>query len=209
MTYLKNLVITVVIAALVGFGAAAISIHSSSPTLGTGATNTNIDAYANGLQVGNVVTRYVGGQIPAQQNQGSYCNKTGRTAWVDLVLASTDGTASSTYHIIVGTSTAATITDFATPSFNNESLIAFPLATSSTATTTSNEIGSGGAVISKQVQATTIADGQCLNIALEQGNVATAAPSAGCASSGGVCESATSTKRGFNINWVARILYRP
>lgn len=165
---------------------------------GSGTTYSYQDKYVNGLFLGNDYVDFTkSGTIPAGQNEAYYTNRSGRRQYISLASIDTNGTASSSFKFYVGTTTSTTINDFTAP---YSSLInGFTIATSTVATTTSSIEShlSGSAVIP-------VADGVTVFVQIQAANGAV------CASSGsGICESATSTNRGFNPKWVLHGYYQP
>lgn len=161
---------------------------------------------------GPSVTFTQGGVIPLGSNQASWRNLTGRTVYIDLaaisVIASSSSTfsaaniwASSTSAIYAYASTTAprTLYDFTAPAVNATSTLLisnFALATSSTATTTSSyDKNLGGKVVQ-------VPNGGYV-VFLQQ------AQSVSCPTTAGACESATSTNRGFNLQYFVRGYYNP
>ncbi len=172
-------------------------------TLGgfSGGATQGVTANTNGVGTGYdyaLVTR--AGTIPLGSNQGAWCNSgakgVGKTVYVDLARITTSATASSTMKVYVATSTSATIaSDFNAPFgtlINN-----FPIATSSLATTTGSTDyrRTGFGIIAVPV-------GQCVVTQIQ-------AAAATCPTTGGSCESATSTNRGFTLDWMLEGYYKP
>lgn len=207
MTILKNIGITVVVAlvtvvASIGFFAPSDSnVPSGSGNEVGSSVNTNIDSYANGVGIGDLVVFNKQGTLGVGVNQASWRNTIQRDVFIDLAYLTTSGTASSTALLLVGTSTAATIADYTAPTPGFFSLINFALATSSTATTTNSLHGSGA-----QSGLVKIAPGEYLNIAILPGVRGTTP--AGCAPGSASCESATSTNRGYTLDYRFRGSYK-
>lgn len=162
----------------------------------------NVDTYPDGIKIGKgpVAVSWQTGTIGSGVNQASFQNKTGRVMCADLAVVRTTGTASSSYRITVGTSTSATVSDFAALTGDNRSIIDFSFATSTTATS-SNSVHGVGAVAG----VVCVNADEYYNIALRAGTSTTA--SAGC--NGATCESATSTNRGFDIIYYLRYFGLP
>jgi hypothetical protein len=154
------------------------------------------DFYTNGVGIGPGYVMFSrSGTIALGSNQASWRNTTGRTVYVDLAFLATSGVASSSYKFYVATSTSATISsDFTAP---YSSLVnGFTIATSSVATTTSSIEShlSGSAVVP-------VASGQYVNIQVQAAN--------GAVCNGVICETATSTNRGFTVAWYLRAFFKP
>lgn len=150
--------------------------------------------FTNGADFGGpapVTMNWAGDKIRAKSNQAFWRNTTGMTQYVDLAEFSTDGTASSTYKVYAGTTTSATaLNDFSAPAL--PALInGFLLATSSLATTTSNI---NYARASSVVQ---VPDGKYVYFQFQ------AVDDRNCPATK-LCETATSTNRGFNGQWRLR-----
>ncbi len=162
---------------------------------------TNIVTYTKGLKIGDGTQTTVYKALPVGQNKVLlYTNSTGRDVYVDYGEANilTGDTASSTSKISIFATTStsiATVNDFATLVTGNtprKTLIdAVLIATSSTATTTNSVYASkanagAGAIV--------VPDGYSVWGMLQQNTAVTT----GCSGATGLCESATSTRRGFN-----------
>lgn len=149
----------------------------------------------------NFLSFSVDGVIAPGSAQSSWQNKTGRTVVIDLAeVYLPTGTASSSFRVSIGTSTASTINSPYTAPFS--SLLDNVLLATSTAQTVvlnSNENqGTNGTEIIP------VAPGQFVNVTLRQDNSNTTA----CA--GTFCENSTSTARGFtNLQWYLRGHYKP
>lgn len=181
------------------------SSPSSAPVVenSVGGVSQEIDFYVNGVGFGpDFATFSQSGTIGSGRNSGSWENKTGRTVYVDLSTMTTTGTASSS-SIVYGYASStlpSTTYDFTAPASANRMTIgAFSIATSSVATTTSSiEKAPAGKVIS-------VPDGWYLIFLLRQD---TTNASIACAAAG-LCETATSTNRGFNVDWYFRGFFKP
>ncbi len=203
----NKLSVVALVIGLVALASVFFGIRSHAPasdqSLGAGGGGTvysQQDQYINGVGIGpTYITFSKSGTIGAGSNIGGWTNRSGRTAYVDLFSVTTTGTASSTYSIYAYASSSAPSTtyDFVTPASADKMLISnFALATSSTATTTSSlEKAPAGKVVR-------VPDGWTLYTILK-------APAASCPSVAGSCESATSTNRGFNLDWYIRAYYKP
>lgn len=179
----------------------AIDTPSEEENVGSGGNVTSqVDVYTNGVGIGPDYAFFSrSGTLGTGVNQGAWCNSgvqgLGRTAFVEFAAVSLTGTASSTFNVYVGTSTTRTFSsDFTAPWAALMNGARF--ATSSTATTTSSTDTrrSGYGVVQVPV-------GQCVVTQVQ-------AAGAGCLSAGGSCESATSTNRGTNFDWVIRGYYK-
>ena len=186
-----------------GFSNPSSAPESRESVSGGGAVLQQQDIYSNGAGFGgdNVLfTR--NGVVGAGFNSGSWQNRTGRTVYIDLATITTTGTASSS-SLVYGYATStlpSTTYDFTAPtSANRMAINAFPIATSSAATTTSSiEKRLAGGVIS-------VPDGWYFVVLLRQD---TTNADIACAAAG-LCETATSTNRGFNLEWFFRGYFKP
>lgn len=177
---------------------------SSSPTkVGAGDIVQQYPSYwTNGINIGSRFVTAVPLNLKDKQNQVAWLNNTGQVVMASnfkaIIVPSGKGakTASSTYIMDVATSTTATITNSAAP-------IAYPtlIDTYSLATSTTNNIvinsGKNGGTNGQSTIA--IAPNQYLILVLENPY--------NQACTGSVCETATSTNRGFNLSASAEINY--
>lgn len=194
-------ILVVGLISLIIFRAYHAPITTDGQNLGAGDVRNPGETFPNGVSFGkpqSIDVNWAADKIPAKSNFAFWKNTTGQKVWVDYAEISTDGTASSTYKIFgFATSTAynAALYDFTAPAMNATTWIAissFQFATSSAATTTTNI---DRAAAGKTVP---VANGSYFIFNLM--NV-----DSGCASqSSGVCETATSSKRGFNLPWRIR-----
>lgn len=197
-----NYFVSALIAFIVAVVVAVVAVSSFTDGTATpsepaaGASQSAPGEFPEGALLGNAFSKYVTGTIGAGENQTAYRNTSGRTQYVDLATVRTTGTASTTQRITVGKSTSSTIANFTAATFAESSLINYVLATSSAATTTASVQGSAAV---DRAGVIALADGEYLIFALTQtflqGNC-----------SGSVCETATSTNRGFNLEVMARVL---
>jgi len=179
----------------------ATPTDESAQSTGSGGNVTQqVDIYTNGVGTGNAHAVFSrSGTIALGANQGAWCNSgvrsVGKTAYVNFAGITTSGTASSTMKVFIATSTTATIaSDYVAPFgslINN-----FQLATSSLATTTSSidYKRAGFGTIPVPV-------GQCAVVQIQAASVS-------CPTTGGSCESATSTNRGFSLDWILQGYYK-
>lgn len=142
----------------------------------------------NGESLGGIFENMAGGTIGAGRNQASFRNTYGKPIYVYLADVSTTGTASSSFTLYVATSSTATIADNFTAPFSSI-INGFLLATSSVATTTSNYD------TPKNSRVVKVNSGQYVVFQLQS--------TFDCVSNG-LCETATSTNRGFNLVWRAK-----
>lgn len=130
-----------------------------------------------------------GGTIGRGVNQGFWRNETGGNVVVDYAEMQTTGIASSSMIFSAGTSTAATITDNFSAPFSTL-IDQYLVATSAPAKVINSELStttnSQGSII--------VGPGVYVNFLVRSRGV-------NCPTTGGACESATSTSRGFNVNW--------
>jgi hypothetical protein len=198
----KKYIVSVIAVVALVVGLIALGLHGSQPVQTLGApTNIVGSTFTSGIGFGSGTTpinvNWAGDKIYAKSNQAYWKNTTGMTQYVDYAEFDTDNTASSSYKIYVmaTTSPLRTLYDFTAPTSSNGKMMinGFAIATSSTATTTTNLSGNGSQDTTVQVP-----DGSYVVYYL------TALNGTLCASQGGQCESATSTNRGFNAYWRLR-----
>ena len=224
----RNLVLVALLAAVVAAGVAAVMtvtrLRADGGTMGSGGAQEQQapeeqtfgsvksvpDVYPNGLKVGDGLTKWTKLILGPGQNKTGLTNTTGYL-YVDEVVAYTTPTstnsgvsvvASSSYQFVVGTSTLAwtSLNDFLDPRNGSSqtatnSMIYMPIATGTTATSSA----SGG--YNGRFRSLVLKAGEYLNVALLEGVSGT--PSAGCETVLN-CESATSTRRGFNMEVCVR-----
>lgn len=159
-----------------------------------GYTQSDNGKFPEGAQIGDMGVATKAFTIGAGVDQVSYRNTSGRVQYVDLVVAKTSGTASSTFTITSGTSTAATFNGFSVP-YTVKTLLNFRMATSSLATTTNSIDGAGSVPGTGGVA--TLQDGEYLNVGIYQ--------TFGTKCTGSLCETSTSTNRGFNVSGFIRV----
>lgn len=182
------------------------SRHATTPvsdsSLGAGNISTVGPVMPNGLILGGIGENWASGQIGKGANQASFRNTTGGPIIIDLTevqsVATTSTaqyiTASSTYKIYVATSTASTIaSDFVAPPYATV-IAGYKIATTTGATqgaaTTTTQFDSRSGTSVSFV----LADRAYLNFQIQ------AADNYTCAQAG-QCATATSSQRGFNLNW--------
>ena len=139
-----------------------------------------------------VHVNWQGDKIGPKQNQASWRNTSGQTVYLDYAEVSTDGTASSSYkfYVYASSTKVSTAYDFTAPgSAGKVAINGFTIATSSAATTTTNVANGAG-------QTVQVPNGSYVNIVMQSVN------GSGC--NGTTCETATSTNRGFNLQWRIR-----
>lgn len=142
----------------------------------------------------------VSGTLGSGVNQGGYTNKTGRRVVVEYAEARTTGTASTSYNFYVGTSTSLSNTtiDFAAGGTMFSELIDAKQVATSTPNIVVNSIKDSG---TNGRGALEIDPGESVLFSFRQTNVQ--------ACTGATCETATSTNRGFNVNWLLKAHYIP
>ena len=146
---------------------------------------------------GDFLTITENGTINAGSNQGSWRNDTNRTVFIDTVSLFPTGTASTTFIYYVGTSTAATYTsDYTAPYATLIDGYRIPTSTPQLVINNHEHAGTLGRNI------ISVDPGEYVNIAFFQGYLET-----GC--TGATCETATSTNRGFNLDWYLRGHFKP
>jgi hypothetical protein len=200
------------ISALVGSNQSAVVPAVQIPTLSqllgaAGDIVTNVVNFTRGVKLGDISQVWISKTLEAGSNQVVlYRNQTGRDQWVgygDITVKSSD-TASSTskvYIIATTTSSVGVWADFGTIIVRKDSLINGALfATSTTASTTSSV---QAAVNGRGNGSILVPDGSYLIGYLQQ-NIDTIT---GCRGAVGLCESATSTRRGFNPVFTVRLHY--
>lgn len=180
-----------IVALVVGLLSYSHSSVPSVPKVGDVVNNSNYN-FTQGVNLGNRPVNFNvdGNKIPAKSSNAFWRNTTGMTQYVTAEI-STDGQAQSTYNIYaVATSSAPrTLYDFIAPLATSTTLINnFALATSSIATTTSSyQKAFAGPVVQ-------VPDGWYVNFYLRSGSACIVDLASGCFT-------ATSTSRGFNLNW--------
>lgn len=199
------------ISALVGSNQSAVStveIPTISEMFGAaGDVVTNVVNFVKGAKLGDATDRWIVKTLESGQNQVVlYRNTTGRDQWVtygDTTIESAD-TASSTFKAYIFATTTSSVgvwADFGTiASLKGDLLRGVLIATSSTATTSSSVLavttGRGnGAIL--------VPDGAYV-IAYWQQNIDTIT---GCRGAVGLCEAATSTRRGADPIFRIRLSY--
>ena len=213
MTTIKNILVTVVVAALVSVGFYTLAPRQAA-TLGTSINNVQqvIWGFTKGVSLegasktgtGSNVVFSKSGTILAGQNQDGWTNDTGRTVYFDYGDAINTGTASSSFRISVVATSSASIS----PSMALTAPIANPaggllidnvlLATSSPANFVINSDINAGTQASGTVP---VLSGQRIIFFLRQNSAHFC--------TGSICETATSTNRGFNVNWYLQGHYIP
>lgn len=217
----KNILTTVVVAALVAAGIALIVTPSvvvqATQTLGASADNVQQTLWQftkgvilepathTGTGPSMVFTR--SGSIVKGTNYDVFKNSTGRTVILDYAdLVQTGGYASSTMRIsIFATTTVPTsINPYVAPKVSTSSMSNFLIDNARIATSSApnylwnSDVGGG----TNATGTIAVPDGSSVVIFLQQGDY-----EPGC--TGSVCEPATSTNRGFNLNWFVEGHYVP
>lgn len=186
--YVKEAVVVVV-----GLLLGVLLSHVLTPHQGLGGVvSTTGPEFPGGFTQGGFANNWGGGKIEAKTNTATWRGVPGQTAYVDYVETSTDGTASSSYKIyaVATTSAIRTLYDFVAPTSTEGKMAInnFVIATSSIATTTT---AFDKAPAGKTIR---VPDGYQLNFYLVNAD-------SGCAAQAGFCEAATSSNRGFNVQW--------
>lgn len=129
--------------------------------------------------------------IPAGQNQASWCNAGPAVvvfdAWAYFSGTTTAAITAGSYKVFLGTTTSATVSDFAPTRYAG--LINGTVLATSTATNqvvASNAVAHAGSATS----AIAVQSGQCLNAQIQS--------TYGCTADSGLCKTATSSNRGFS-----------
>lgn len=193
----KGIVIGVV-AVAIAIVALGFSVFSGSPE-NVGGQRAGLQEFADGISLGKVAVanNWAVVPIPERSNQGFWLNNTGKDVVVDYAEfqnsgGSGSGVASTTYQFFVGTSTTASLSSDFTDPFAGI-LDAYTLATSSAIKLINSFKDAGtngrGAVV--------VPNGQYVFFTFQQTYTG--------ACTGSVCETATSTNRGFNST--ARLRY--
>lgn len=188
--------VAVVLIAFGGFVPKSVS----SPDQNTGYSQTNIGEFSEGIKNGDLAERWISKTMISGTNSVAlYTNRSGRDAYVYVasVNVPTGQTASSTSNVFLFATTSTSIgvaQDFV--GLGGTSGKAFlingvTIATTSTATTTSSVYA---AVAQKGNGAIVVPDGSTVFGYLQQN---TTLANSAC-SALGLCETATSTNRGFN-----------
>lgn len=171
--------------------AAPVAVESSDPNLQ--GERAGLQNFTDGAKLGTQNTRWYSGTIAAGANQGFWLNNTGVTVYADLAEMITTGTASTSYDFFIGTTTAATLSSDFTDPFSglvDDKVV----ATSTNALPVANSIKDAG-TNGRGVVAVPV--GAYVFFTFQQtfaGNC-----------TGSLCETATSTNRGFDVNWNLRV----
>lgn len=171
---------------------AGLSGGSKSDTLG-GVYNVNNSnpTFTNGIDMGTypVTVNWDGNKIGSKQYQASWKNTTGQTQYITYAEVSTDGTASTSFKVYAfSTTTAPASIAYNVTPLTNVLINGFVIATSSAATTTTSDDTKGtgsGPLAGSTIQVPT---GSYFIVSLQANAAAN-------------FETATSTKRGFNLPW--------
>lgn len=168
---------------------------------------TNIVTYTKGIKTGDQVSTWVSKGLQPGSNQILlYTNTTGRDVYadygeIDVLSGQTASSTSKVSLIATSSATISSVMDFSTVANDSRALIASSLiATSSTATSTSSvyaaakSFGAGSVLVPA---------GSSLIGYMQQNTAALT----GCNGALGLCETATSTKRGVDPVFKVRIHY--
>ena len=150
--------------------------------------------FPDGLCNNNVCEMTVHGTIAIGEYQKSFLNNTGRTIFVDYVEAYANGTASSTLTFDVASSSTATLTYNASPF--SELIDSYSISTS-TAYKLINSIKNAG---TNGINAIAVDPEEYVVFFLQD-------PYQSGSCTGATCENATSTARGYTIDYKARYHY--
>lgn len=211
-------VVALVISLVVGFTFFNGPTDQSNVDDQAGSIRQTQDTFANGIGFSGGVENVIGGTIGTSDNQDSWKNTTGKDVYftygVAIPIATssspTGPLASSTMRVLMGTSTAATISDYANPSTQSTGVFMTWVVATSTgsrsliASSTATFGGLGNAGTKNVVR---VAQNEYFNVAIIASG--SGAPSATVCVVGGVCESATSTQRGYNLRWFAKYVSAP
>lgn len=191
-----------------------LAFHRSAPSAPTtGLVQTDLGQFPEGVRNGDLFERWETATLPAGQNSVAlFTNRSGRDVYVDYgsVDVPTGQIASSSSKVSLFATTSSstaipTVMDFQTVTEGKRALIQnMPIATSTTATTTSSVIAAvtarangNGAIV--------VPDGSTVFGYLQQD--LTGAPVSCSALQR--CETATSSNRGFNPIFNVKIYYQP
>lgn len=207
--YIVSAVVAAIVALVVGLLTVSLSKAPTPAPVQTPVSETrtgsggNItqqqDFYTNGVGIGPDYVMFTrNGVIGTSQNEGFWTNRTGRTVYINRADVTSTGTASSTYRIYVGTTTAPTaLDDFSAP---YASLVNGFLWATSTAATTTSSIGARNTTNTGVIP---VADGQSVFVQLQAVNDNRCAAALRC-------ETATSTNRGITrLEWIIQGYYKP
>lgn len=164
-----------------------------------------LQQFQDGITLDNVTTSYKTGTIGSGVAQGSWCN-TGisKDVYVDLIeLRTKTDVASSSMTINVATSSVATLTDpFTDP--NGTLVDARVIATSTPTNTVISNIGNGLALR----QTIQVPVDVCVNISFVSPRMCVGGSDTSIIGNAGKCDAATSTTRGFDLDWFIRYHYK-
>lgn len=216
ITTMRNTIVSIIVSAIVALVVGFVVVASHAPTpvstqpVGTGQTNTNIDAYTNGVQIGDVTefNKYL--DMNAGANTVAWKNNTGRVVNINSADART----------LQATSTTNAYTSYSL--YMGTSSVAQAIATSSTAgrqdfvrPNMTYALIDGGfiATSTKQltIAATSTTNGYNRSISVQPGEylVGEMLQTYGCrVDVTGTCLTATSTARGFNLRWSFQARYK-
>lgn len=193
----KNIVIGIGVAVAMSLFALVHSFSGSSVSSivpGLAGERAGLQEFVDGIKAGSVSSKWVSATLPVGTDQAVlYTNRSGKDVFADLGSVSiiTGETASSTFKVAVIATTTTSVGAWQAYSAvveGGRALIQnYRVATSSTATSTSSTLAVAQGLGNGNVL---IPDGSSLIFYMQQGygNVCT----------GSVCETATSTNRGFN-----------
>jgi hypothetical protein len=182
----------------------AISNPDGSQTVNTpdvGGQRSGQQSFVDGATLGSETVGYVSGTIEQGISQGSWKNNLGVPVYVDLVeVRNTAATASTSAFILdVGTSTTATIAySGATYRETWGTLVnGRTIASSTPANTVISNIGNG------------LTRRQVIRVEVDEYVVFTFVAPELCSEALHVCDTATTTSRGFNLDWKLRYNFKP
>ena len=182
----------------------AISNPDGSQVVNTpdvGGQRSGQQTFTEGATLGSETVGYGSGTIEQGISQASWRNTTGQPVYVDLVeVRNTAATASTSAFILdVGTSTASTITySGATYRDTWGTLInGRTLASSTPANTVVSNIGNG------------LTRREVIRVEVDEYVVFTFVAPELCSQVLHVCDTATTTSRGFNLGWKLRYNFKP
>lgn len=217
----KNYVISAIVALVVSLGIGLVFPTETTPYQSNdelGSVRQTIDTFVNGIGFRGGSKNLIGGTIGTGKNQASWKNTTGKDAYFTAGFAipiatstSVNGPlASSTMRVLMGTSTASTIDNYANPATQSTGVFMTWIVATSTgsqslaASSTATYGGLGNAGTKNVVR---VKNNEYFNVAIIAGQ--SGVPSATICVAGGACEPATSTARGYNLRWFAEYITLP
>lgn len=199
-------VVSLVVALIAVFIGFAAYDQVAAPALAGVYANQNVASGAGaGIDFGPlpVNVNWYGGKIGPKANTAFYHNVSGGPQYVDYAEISTDNIASSSFKIYGFSTTTAprTLYDFVAPAQGATTTLlinGFTFATTTTATTTTSDDSKGGGGSFSGSTAFVPNNGYFIFQLQSLGIACVSQPN-------GTCDSATSTNRGFNLQWRVQV----